>query len=175
VAGTSELATIEYGLGHLHSPLLVVLGHTKCGAVTAVATGAELHGHLEQLAEQIKPAAVKARAQTTNATEVVAKAIEANIWGTIETILRESPEVRELVAGGRVQIVGALYHLDTGVVSWMGPHPELKRLLADDLPVAQVDDRESQVVPVGVARKAHEDAKDRMQAVPAQPPGHPSH
>ena len=42
VADTDEIATIEYGVGHLHTPLLVVLGHTRCGAVTAVGKCAEL-------------------------------------------------------------------------------------------------------------------------------------
>ena len=39
VADDDEIGTIEYGVGHLHTPLLLVLGHTKCGAVTAVAKG----------------------------------------------------------------------------------------------------------------------------------------
>ena len=55
VAGESELATVEYGVGHLNTPLLIVMGHTKCGAVTAVVKEAELHGHLLTLAKKIKP------------------------------------------------------------------------------------------------------------------------
>src|SRR5262245_9624613 len=71
VAGVRELATVEYGVGHLHTPLLIVMGHSKCGAVTAVVQGAELHGHLQSLAEKIKPAANKVKAEATEPQDAV--------------------------------------------------------------------------------------------------------
>lgn len=46
VSDTDEIGSAEYGAGHLNTPLMVVLGHTKCGAVTAVATGAQVHGSI---------------------------------------------------------------------------------------------------------------------------------
>ncbi len=136
VAGISEIATIEYGVNHLHTPLLVVMGHTKCGAVTAVATGAELHGYLPRLAEKIKPAVAKVKEQGTAAEELVPRAIEANIWQVISDLLRQSPDLRESAVKGHVQIVGALYDLDTGVVKWLGSHPNQKELLGDKPPGA---------------------------------------
>ena len=51
VAGSSETGTIEYGVGHLKTRLLVVMGHTKCGAVAAACSGAELHGHVVPAAQ----------------------------------------------------------------------------------------------------------------------------
>jgi carbonic anhydrase len=129
VAGTSELATAEYGIGHLHTPVLVVMGHTRCGAVTAVVKGAEVHGHFFALAEKIKPAADKAKAETSNADEAISRAIEANVWQTISAILKQSSIVREQVAAGRVQVVGAIYDLEAGKVKWLGSHPEQEILL----------------------------------------------
>lgn len=131
VAGISELATIEYGLGHLGTPLFVVMGHTKCGAVTAVATGAELHGHLVKLAEKIQPAAEKAKAQKPSPEELVPKAIEANIWNVMEEVLKQSAVVRDLVIESQVHMVGALYDLESGTVKWLGPHPDIKRILVE--------------------------------------------
>lgn len=129
VAGPSELASIEYGVGHLGTPLLVVMGHSKCGAVTAVVNGAELHGHLPLLVEHIRPAAEKAKAEAKPGEDAVAKAIEANVWQSVTDILVQSEEVRTLVKEGKLQVLGALYDLDTGVIAWLGTHPREKELL----------------------------------------------
>ena len=130
IAGNSELATIEYGVGHLNTPLLVVMGHSKCGAVTAVAKGAELHGHLHELAEHIKPAVEKARTDSSDTEELIPKAIQANVWQSIEDVLRESSVVREKILAGRVSILGAVYDLEAGKVTWLGPHPAQEALVA---------------------------------------------
>ncbi|MCY3019290.1 MAG: carbonic anhydrase, partial [Planctomycetota bacterium] len=54
VCNTDEIGSAEYGVDHLGTPLLVVMGHSLCGAVTAVATNAALHGHIAALVEPIK-------------------------------------------------------------------------------------------------------------------------
>lgn len=130
VAGESELATVEYGVGHLNTPLLIVMGHTKCGAVTAVVKEAELHGHLHALAEKIKPAVEKAKLDTTETEEVVPKAIQANVWQTIEDIIKQSNEVRAKVEAGQVSILGAVYDIEQGKVTWLGAHPAQDALMA---------------------------------------------
>ena len=130
IAGISELATVEYGVGHLNTPMLIVMGHTKCGAVTAVAKGAELHGHLHALADKIKPAVEKAKAGTTEADELVPKAIQANVWQTIEDIVKQSIVVREKLAAGKVSILGAVYDLENGKVAWLGQHPAEDSIVA---------------------------------------------
>lgn len=130
IAGISELASVEYGVGHLNTPLLIVMGHTKCGAVTAVVKGVELHGHLHALAERIKPAANRVKAETSDLDEAIPKAIQANVWQTIEDTLKQSSAVREKVASGRAHIMGAVYDLETGKVSWLGSHPAQDSLIA---------------------------------------------
>lgn len=130
IAGVSELATVEYGVGHLNTPLLVVMGHTKCGAVTAVVKGAELHGHLPALAEKIKPAVELARTQTADPDAVVPAAIRANVLHTIGDIISQSSIVREKLIAGKVQIVGAVYDLEQGTVAWLGAHPDEQKMLA---------------------------------------------
>ena len=130
IAGLSELATVEYGVGHLNTPMLIVMGHTKCGAVTAVAKGAELHGHLHALADKIKPAVEKAKAGTTDSDELVPRAIQANVWQAIEDIIKQSSVVREKLAAGKVAILGAVYDLESGKVTWLGQHPAEDSLIA---------------------------------------------
>jgi carbonic anhydrase len=129
VADTDEIGSIEYGVGHLNTPLLVVLGHTGCGAVKAVLENAEVHGSIPQLVDNIVPAVERARAAAPGA-QLFAEAVKTNVWQSIDDIFRRSPEVRGLVKEGKLQVVGAVYDLTSGSVQWMGEHAEQARLLA---------------------------------------------
>lgn len=132
VADTDELGTVEYGVDHLGTPLLVVLGHTRCGAVTAVATGAELHGHLPELVDNIQPAVAAERAKSPNADPkaLVEPAIVRNVLQSMADILVKSPLVRARVKSGRAHVVGALYRVEDGTVEWLGEHPDQVALMA---------------------------------------------
>lgn len=121
VCGTDELGTIEYGVEHLQTHVVVVLGHTGCGAVTAAATHARLHGNLAELIHHVDPAVEQAQKEhpSLHGKELVPSAIETNVRLSIDTILRQSEEVRKAVAEHHVELHGAIYHLDTGVVEWL--------------------------------------------------------
>ena len=133
VAGVSEMASAEYGVGHLGTPVLVVMGHTRCGAVTAVVKGTELHGHIAALAQLIKPAAHKALGETPDPDDAVPIAIQFNVWRQIEALLTESEEIRNAVKSGKTQVVGAVYDLSSGKVAWLGQHPQFDRIMAAPL------------------------------------------
>ncbi len=130
IAGESELATVEYGVDHLGTPVLLVMGHTKCGAVTAVVKGAELHGHLHSLADHIKPAAEKAKQAGGSVEATIVAAIEANVWLTIENILKKSEAIRERAKTGKVQIIGAVYDIESGKVNFLGSHTAQNDILS---------------------------------------------
>jgi methyl-accepting chemotaxis protein len=132
VCATDEIGSIEYGVDHLQTPLLVVLGHTNCGAVTAVVTGAELHGNIPPLLDNIKPALAVAQKKFPNLTgkDLVPAAIEANVWQSVDDLMKSSPATRERVKNGKLKIVGAVYDIETGNVNWLGAHPGQARLLA---------------------------------------------
>ncbi|MCA1944020.1 MAG: carbonic anhydrase [Desulfovibrio sp.] len=132
VAAVDEIGTIEYGTEHLGTPLLVVLGHTQCGAVTAVVRGDQVGGSIPQLVAPIAPVAerVKAAMAGQEMHAVVAAAIEENVWQVIDDIFKGSPIVRHLVQEGKLSVQGAMYVLESGVVRFMGKHPEEARLLA---------------------------------------------
>ncbi len=127
VAATDELGTIEYGVEHLGIPLLMVMGHSQCGAVSAVVNGAEAHGNLAALLAPIVPAANSVK--DAPEAERVDKAITANVWQAIADAYAKSPVVKELAKTGKLKVVGALYHLDSGKVDVLGPHPHEKDLL----------------------------------------------
>lgn len=132
VCNVDETGTIEYGTDHLGTPVLVVLGHTMCGAVTAVATDAPLHGSIPQLVSRIKPAVQKARLEhpDLHGKDLVPAATEANIRQAIEDLLKRSEMTRKRVKEGKLKIVGAVYDIETGKIRWLGPHPDQEKLLA---------------------------------------------
>ena len=107
------LGSIEYAAEHLHTPLLVVLGHTKCGAVTAVAGGGELEGHLPSLAAAIQPAVDKAKAE---GGDLVPTAIKHNATMTAEQLAASTPVLAHLVESGHLKVVTAIYDIDSGEV-----------------------------------------------------------
>lgn len=131
VAYFDQVGSIEYAAEHLGTPLLVVLGHTHCGAVTAVAEDAHVAGNIAPMVAGIKPAVAKAKADNPglSGAALTAKAIEANTWQSIEDVFKQSPEMRLLVREGKVKVVGALYDIESGKVSWLGEHPRQAELL----------------------------------------------
>jgi carbonic anhydrase len=131
VAATDEIGSIEYAVDHLNTPLVVVLGHTQCGAVAAVVNDAKLPPNIAALIEPIKPAVARAREDHPDAANdvILNAAIQDNVWQAIADMLAQSPIIREKVKDGQVKVVGALYDIDTGKVQWLGPHPDQDKLL----------------------------------------------
>lgn len=117
VLGPLTMGSVEYGVEHLHCPLLVVMGHNHCGAVKAAVEGGEAPGSIGAIVEKIKPAVQKA--QTTGATgaDLYKKAEDYNIEAVLAD-LKHSHIVEELIEKNELQIVGAKYCLETGAVEF---------------------------------------------------------
>lgn len=132
VADVAEIGSMEYGVDHLGTPLLIVLGHTKCGAVTATVQEASVHGHIPVLVDKIVPAVEKAKAANPSLGReaLVDEAIKANIWQAIEDTLTQSEIIRKHTIAEKVKVVGALYDIEKGTVTWLGSHPEQAKILA---------------------------------------------
>ena len=132
VSDTDEIGSAEYGTGHLNTPLMLVLGHTKCGAVTAVVTGAQVHGSIPGLIDNIIPAVESAKKKNPGVTgkDLVPFAVEENVFQSIRGTLTRSETIRSLVKEGKLQVVGGIYDIDTGKVAWLGQHPEQSALLS---------------------------------------------
>ncbi len=131
VVNTDEAGSIEYGVEHLHTPVLVVLGHTHCGAVTAVTKNAEVHGNIPPLVENITPAVSKAKEKHGDefTPELLSSAIENNVWQSIEDLYSISEITKKLVKGGKLKVVGAIYQIEDGTIQWLGEHPGQDKLL----------------------------------------------
>jgi carbonic anhydrase len=111
------LGSIEYGAEHLKAPLIVVLGHEKCGAVKAAMEGAEASEAITAIMDKIKPSYEKVKASTQNADELYDKTIDENIRASIAAISK-SPVIQKLSKEQKIDIVGAKYHMDTGKVTF---------------------------------------------------------
>lgn len=126
------VGTAEYGAEHLGTQLLVMLGHTKCGAVTAAVAGEKVGGNIDALIAPILPAVATAKKDFPNLSggELVEKAIIANVWQSIDDLFKQSPILRGLTKEGKLKVVGAVYDVASGQVKWFGEHPDQARLLA---------------------------------------------
>jgi Carbonic anhydrase len=116
VATDTEIGSLEYGAEHLHIPLIVVLGHQSCGAVTAAVQGDPPEGHIAALVNLIKPAVEKSRGMSG---DPVANAVRINVEMVVRQLRTSTPILSELVAHGKLKIVGGVYSLETGSVTWL--------------------------------------------------------
>jgi carbonic anhydrase len=116
VAPDAEVASIEYAVEHLLTPLVVVMGHQSCGAVGAAIAGEEAPGHLPALIDAIKPAVDEARTQKGDLSD---NAVRVNVERVVEQLRTSEPILGPAVKAGHLQIVGAVYALDTGRVAWL--------------------------------------------------------
>ena len=116
VVDSVALGSIEYGVDHLHTPVLMILGHTQCGAVTAcckAAPGEAAHGNLGEIMKRIEPAAVKKK-RDVNAS------IDENLFCVKDCILSNSGILKKMHEEKKVKIILAKYLLETGEVKILG-------------------------------------------------------
>ena len=109
------LGSVEYGVEHLGAPLIVVLGHEKCGAVKATVDGGEAPGSIGAIVNKIKPSLDKVKGTATNKEDLYTKCEDENINNTIAEI-RNSSIIKHLEEENKVTVVGAKYDIDTGEV-----------------------------------------------------------
>lgn len=118
VAGDPEIASLEYAAEHLDVPLFVVVGHQKCGAVSATIEAGQdaAPGHLPSLVNLIRPAV---QASTGLPGDRVANAVRLNVENVVRQLRESQPVLEGMCAKGRIRVVGAVYSLDTGKVAWL--------------------------------------------------------
>jgi carbonic anhydrase len=116
VAGDAETASLEYAAEHLHVPLIVVMGHSHCGAVTAALEGGAAPGKLPDLMAMMRPAVEQSAHESGDR---IANAVRDNVVLVVQQLLAAKPVLAELVETGKLRIVGAVYSLETGKVEWL--------------------------------------------------------
>ncbi len=116
-ANTESIASLEYGVAVLKIPLILVLGHENCGAVSStvrsVRDGAKFPGHIPSLVKAIRPAVEVALKEPGDLTK---QATRENVRLTVEKLKACGPILSEAVEQGKLKIVGGIYNLETGRV-----------------------------------------------------------
>ncbi|KAL1503980.1 hypothetical protein AB1Y20_010396 [Prymnesium parvum] len=157
----SVIGSAEYAVANLGTKAVLVVGHSKCGAVTAAvqtvrAAAVQADGTIDvrsldaatlnldavpgsigNVLKDIVHAAVMAVKQLPQATESeqVALAAEMNVFSTIEKLLTYSDIVRNEVISGRAQCYGGVYNITSRDIKWLGIHPEIERIVGCPMPV----------------------------------------
>ena len=121
VADPETVGSVEYGVEHLHAPLIVVMGHTRCGAVKAAIETPAPAGtpegpgtNLESILSLIRPGLQKGATHNDTWTTAVYGGVEQ----TVENLFRTSKIVPEMGKAGKIGVIGAVYDIETGKVSF---------------------------------------------------------
>jgi len=113
-----EIGSIEYGAEHLNSPLIVILGHTKCGAVKATLEAkGEPEGNIGAIVKKILPAVEAAKKKGGSQDEMLETAIHENMKNVYNDLMTKSTIIPHLVQEGKLKIVAGEYNIETGKVA----------------------------------------------------------
>lgn len=107
------IGSIEYAVEHLHASLVVVLGHSKCGAVSAAVAGGEAPGHIKSIVATLAPAAAAGKKKPGDPVE---NAVRIGAKLSAAALAQAEPILSEFVKAGKVKVVAARYDISSGEV-----------------------------------------------------------
>jgi len=113
VIDETALASVEYAAQHLHVPLILVMGHERCGAVEAALKNEHPHGHLRVIMEALAPAINQTAGKGGDRNE---SAVRAHVRLQVAALRASQPLLAPLCESGRLTIAGAYYSLRSGLV-----------------------------------------------------------
>jgi len=113
VVDTIDVGSIEYAVEHLGTPLIVVLGHERCGAVTAAVAGGNESGNIPAVLQAISQAVAETKGKSGDAID---NAVRANALDVAKHLATISPIISPRLQSGKLKIVAARYDLDSGKV-----------------------------------------------------------
>lgn len=136
VVNTDILGSLEFACKVAGSKLIVVLGHTACGAIKGACDHVEL-GNLTELLSKIQPAVYQetttssTKDRTSKNKAFVENVADINVKNSVKTIINRSAILEQMLEKGDIAIIGAKHHLDTGIVdfyeeSWVSNKKEVK-------------------------------------------------
>lgn len=121
VVDPAILGSIEYAAEHLGAKTLIIMGHEKCGAVKAACDHAHVTPNIDLLINSIAPAVVKAEKNGNEKNDLLHNAVQENVRLQMKRSFEQSATLLELAEHHQLEIVGAVYDLESGVVNWLMP------------------------------------------------------
>ena len=120
ISDDAVVGSIEYAVEHLHTSLVVVMGHKNCGAIAAAVADQqkpdEINNHIRYVTDKIEQAIATVKLNENDATQ---KALLSNIIFTVSSLNESRPVLSEAIKKGELKIVGAVYDLSSGKVQWL--------------------------------------------------------
>ena len=110
------IGSIEYAVKALGVNLVVVLGHSSCGAVDAALKGLTFDNHIQKVLKEIKPAIVSTKGQDGDPLQIATK---ANVQNVKEKIMTSQPFLARSIKDNSLQVIGAYYDLTSGMVEFL--------------------------------------------------------
>lgn len=126
IVNNDILASIEYAIKYVGSKILVVLGHTECGAIKSAKAGVK-DGHITELLKRIEPSISKSMLKEEQEHTFHDNVAYANVENSLEEILTRSTIVKEMFSKGEIGIVGAIYNIENGQVDFFKNLTKKKR------------------------------------------------
>jgi len=117
IVNNDILASIEYAVKYVGSKILVVLGHTECGAIKSAKQGVK-DGHITDLLKRIQPSISKAMLKDEKEHLFHDNVAYANVENSLEEILTRSEIVKQMFEKGEIGIVGGIYNIENGEVDF---------------------------------------------------------
>ena len=122
VVNEDILGSMEFACHIAGSKLIVILGHTKCGAIRGACDNVQL-GNLSTLLNKIQPSVYYERTISENRTaenaEFVEKVSRIQVKRSVEEIVERSVILREMIENGEIGLIGAIYNIETGIVEFL--------------------------------------------------------
>lgn len=119
VISPEAVGSVEYAVAHLNVPVVIVLGHTSCGAVKAAIADPNITGPIHSLVNRITPAVTAAKRKGFNDADVCTAAISENARMGAEILVQESRPIEAALNHGRLALLSAIYDLHSGEVRWL--------------------------------------------------------
>ncbi len=121
VLDDSILGTLDFAVKKLKTPVIVILGHSQCGAVTAAVEKMDVPDSIQIILDKIEPSIKKVKEKSPHLSkkELISATIRQNIKTVEQTFIDSSELVRQAIKNGDVILIGAYYHLQKGEVEWV--------------------------------------------------------
>lgn len=116
IMGDLEMGSIEYAVEHLHVPLVVIMGHERCGAIQAYFEGGAAHGHIKSIVDSIA-SEEEIQSLRKSGDDLLDHFVRANVQHGVKQLIGSSSIIRDKIAAGTLKVVGAYEDLDNGKVT----------------------------------------------------------
>lgn len=120
IATDENIGSIEYAVEHLGTPLVMVLGHEKCGAVKAATQEEATHNHIDSILTKLQPVVEEVKKQNLK-SDFVDNVVRQNVVMITDSLKHSEPVLSEMVKSGKISIIGGYYDFDSGNVELIAP------------------------------------------------------